>query len=124
MIADLSAAAARQRTQQPEPGDAPDDAPKIIDADVAFVVYRTPDGRTSISPDLNIPVHARRTGPTTHEVAGMCLNVLDDVRLMNTAPVTAEAVVNRLAQAQQAQMVAMQEMAVRQQMAQQQNAPH
>jgi hypothetical protein len=97
-----SAASARQApAAPPEP-----EAPKVIDAEVAFVVYRTPDGRTVFTPDLDALVSPRRE-PTIHDVVGMCQNSIDDARAMGTGPGIAQAVVQNMmavqAQAQQRQ---------------------
>lgn len=59
------------RTQQ--------EAPALIDAVTAFLVYITPDGRYIMDTDLDSPVTTART-PTRHEIIAACANVSNDTR--------------------------------------------
>jgi hypothetical protein len=89
---------------------------KLIQADCAFIVYRQLDGRVIVTADLSAPIAPARQ-PTTHDVVGMCANAQDDVRAQATIPGIAQAVVGKMMEMQQAMQNQMENMAVRQQMA-------
>ena len=122
-VPDLSQNAARNRNStQPEEelgpvgGSTAGQAPEVIEADTAFLVYRLPNGETVVTPDLYTPVIPRRD-PTTDEVSAMSANVIEKVRMMTTIPAIAEAVVMRVKHEQTAAMEAAQVAAVKQAMA-------
>lgn len=81
-----------QAPKQPE-------APEIIEAVTAFVVYLTPDGRVMADVDLNAPITAQRP-PTFDDMYGMCANVMKDVTNTDSAMKTAQATINGQLQVQ------------------------
>jgi hypothetical protein len=100
-IPELGQSAARARQAPAVTVEAPE-VPEIIEAETAFLVFRTPDGRTVVSPDLDLPVSPRRE-PTTHDVVGMCANAQDDIRAQAIIPGIANGVVGMMMQAGQQQ---------------------
>src|SRR5581483_11385255 len=94
-VPDLSASAARARSNPAEEPEAPGDqnlaehiegsqpaeapADPGLPADTAFILYLSPDGQAEITPDLNARI-ARRRLPTSHDVIGICTNIADASR--------------------------------------------
>jgi hypothetical protein len=111
---DLSAAAARARTQQAPPP-AEDAEPEVIPADTAFLVYRNgKTGQIVMTHDINAPLLVNRS--PNHDDVYMMMNViLKDMAAAQTAALT----VQNILQAQQAmasQMMSPQEQAAMQAM--------
>jgi hypothetical protein len=75
---------------------------EIIEVDTAFLVFRTTDGRTIVSPNIDLSVVPQRT-PTTHDVRGMCANAADDALAQALIPGIAQAVLGQLQMAGQQQ---------------------
>jgi len=119
-IPELGHSAARARQESPKAIPDEDDMsplsplPDVIHADTAFLVYKTPDGQVILTADLNTPVSVRR-GPLNHDIVGMSHCVLEDIRLMGSAPAIAQTVVNAVKLEQQQQMEQMQQAQVLQQ---------
>lgn len=86
-----SAARARQTTTV-EPDTEPK-APEVIDVETAFLLYRLPDGQVVMDANINAAIAPRR-GVVAHDVIGMANCVIEDVRLMATAPAIAQETVN------------------------------
>ena len=93
---DLSAAAARARTQQP--ADNKPDEPEVIPADTAFLVYRNGEtGQIVMTHDINAPLLVKRS--PNHDDVYMMMNViLKDMAAAQTAALTVQ---NILAMQQQ-----------------------
>lgn len=89
-----SAARARQTpsTHPVEPDSEPQ-APEVTDVETAFLLYRLPDGQVVMDANINAAIAPRR-GVVAHDVIGMANCVIEDVRLMATAPAIAQETVN------------------------------
>lgn len=68
-------------------------APEVVDVETAFLVYRLPDGQVVMDANINAAIAPRR-GVVAHDVIGMANCVIEDVRLMATAPAIAHETVN------------------------------
>lgn len=92
-VPELGQSAARTRqTTTVEPGTEPK-APEVIDVETAFLLYRLPDGQVVMDANINAAIAPRR-GVVAHDVIGMANCVIEDVRLMATAPAIAQETVN------------------------------
>jgi hypothetical protein len=64
--------------QFPEPPETP-----VIDAEYAMLIYKTPDGMTIESDDIDLLIHVKRR-PSLDEMDGMCANARKDFQATET----------------------------------------
>jgi hypothetical protein len=98
---DLSAAAARARTQAPPPAEPAE--PEVIPAETAFLVYRNGEtGQIVMTHDINAPLLVKRS--PNHDDVYMMMNViLKDMAAAQTAALTVQNILS--AQQQMAQQM-------------------
>jgi hypothetical protein len=90
--ADLTGAAAQARKAETEKAPVEPDAPDVIEADKAFLVYVLPTGQIVMTHDLNVPLVVKRA-PTHDEVYGTLEVILKDLRAQQTAMLSAQAII-------------------------------
>ena len=61
---------------------APPESP-VIDAEYAMLIYKTPDGMTIESDDIDLLIHVKRR-PSLDEMDGMCANARKDFQATET----------------------------------------
>ena len=94
-VPNLAQGAARAREQ----AQTATEAPEVLEATTAWVVFITRDGHTGSTPDLDIAITKDRE-PTAEEVAYGCLAVHDELAMQKAAVVTAQQTINATMQVQ------------------------
>lgn len=66
-----------------------EDETKVVEAEIAFLVFRTKEGQHGISPDINVPMTTERTANMA-EIKAAMHDVLDSVNNDQTAQLAAQ----------------------------------
>lgn len=100
----LGKSAAAERVEESKPQE-------VLEAETAFLVIKSNDGRYMISLDINMPINVEKES-TLSEVKGALHSVLDDLNNQETAALAAQNVVmhqmqmaRRITEAQQNQQI-------------------